>query len=121
MSEPLRRDYLDILRVHIAEGGPVSNRNGLDLFGEIDRLRAIVNKARDLLHEMAYATALDSVRGIVAGWNGENRPDGPFQPHPRELGAQLPKTTCGAIYDLDKAMREARDLLHSIRTGATPL
>jgi hypothetical protein len=71
---------------------------------EIQNLRACLTK-------LANAEALSQVRSIVAGWNGENRPDGPYERHPRKLGATIPKSNCGAIYDLDEALQEARRLL----------
>lgn len=69
--------------------------------------------AVNLLGFFAGSEALSGVRGIVAGWNGENRPDGPFERHPPRLGAQLPKTTCGAVYALDEALQRARALVSS--------
>lgn len=48
------------------------------------------------------ATAL-GVRAMVAGWNGEGR-EHPYTPHPSRLGATI-KTTCGAVYALDAALR----------------
>jgi len=64
------------------------------------------------LRDLVEAKALADVRGIVAGWNGEGREDGPYETrHPARLGAQLPKTTCGAIYELDEAMQRARAAL----------
>lgn len=66
---------------------------------------------REALRKLVDAKALSEVRGLVAGWNGEDRPEPYSKRHPYNLGATLPKTTCGAIYDLDDAMTEARALL----------
>lgn len=67
---------------------------------------------RTVLTDLVNARALAGVRGVVAGWNGERRPDGPFEHrHPAELGATLPKTNCGAVYALDEAMQRARSAL----------
>ena len=74
-------------------------------------MREEIEALRNCLAKLANAEALASVRSIVAGWNGENRPDGPYERHPRKLGAQLPKSNCGAIYDLDEALQEVRRLL----------
>lgn len=46
MSEPLRREYLEMMRVHVDEGGQLSHRNGLDLLAEVERLHAIVDPAQ---------------------------------------------------------------------------
>lgn len=67
----------------------------------VEALKALVN-----------AKALSGVRDLVAGWNGESRPEGPYnERHPRRLGATLPKTTCGAVCDLDEALVAARAAL----------
>jgi len=73
----------------------------------LERLKAIID-----------AKALSGVRYLVAGWNGENRPEGPFKErHPDRLGATLPKTNCGAVYQLDEAMTAARDLVSRLAAG----
>ncbi len=60
------------------------------------------------LSALVNAKALSGVREMVAGWNGENRPEGPFlSRHPARLGAVI-RTNCGAVYDLDEAMTNAR-------------
>ena len=65
---------------------------------------------------LVNAKALSGVRELVAGWNGENQPDGPYaERHPARLGATLPKTNCGAVYALDEAMQAARILLNKDR------
>ena len=64
---------------------------------------------REALGRVSNAKALAGVRDLVAGWNGENRPDGPYtERHPSRLGATLPKTNCGAVYELDEALVNAR-------------
>lgn len=61
--------------------------------------------------ELLGAKALDGIRGLVAGWNGEHLPESErFGRHHEELGVTLP-TNCGAIYELDAAMTRARTLL----------
>lgn len=73
---------------------------------------------RAALRRIINAKALRGVRELVAGWNGENRPDGPYaERHPARLGATLPKTTCGAVYELDEAMQSARTALATTSTG----
>ena len=65
---------------------------------------------------LVNAKALSGVRELVAGWNGERRPEGPYtERHPARLGATLPKTNCGAVYALDDAMQTARSLLNKDR------
>jgi hypothetical protein len=87
----------------------------------IERLSAI-EQERDALREalttLVNEKALAGVRELVAGWNGESRPDGPYDRHPPRLGATLPKTTCGAVYELDEAMQSARAALNQSRTDA---
>jgi hypothetical protein len=97
------------------------------LLTEIDRLqeakrRALAvaderakeaNEMRQALESLVKAEALASVRGIVAGWNGDGREGVPFKRHPDNLGATIPKTRCKAIYDLDEAIERAKALLAS--------
>lgn len=79
-----------------------------------DTLRQERDEAYERLKTLAEARALSGVRKLVAGWNGEGREDGPYTRHPDELGATLPKTNCGAIYQLDDAMTAARDLVRRL-------
>jgi len=68
------------------------------------------------LSRLVNAKALSGVRGQVAGRSGEKIPGGPYKErHPSRLGAILPRTTCGAVCELDEAMRDARRVL----SGAT--
>lgn len=60
------------------------------------------------LRALVDAKALSGVRELVAGWNGEGRSDGPNPRHDSRLGATLPKTNCGAVYELDEALVSAR-------------
>jgi hypothetical protein len=65
----------------------------------------------DALDDLVNATALADIRGLVSGWNGENRPEGPYKDkHPARLGVTL-KTCAAHIYALDDAMVRARALL----------
>jgi hypothetical protein len=76
-----------------------------------------IAQLRSALAAVVNAKALKGVRGIVAGWNGEGR-DEPFRErHPKGLGATLPKTNCGAVYELDEAMQVGRALLGDARKG----
>lgn len=59
------------------------------------------------LEELVNAKALEGVRELVAGWNGENRPTPYTERHPSNLGASLPETTAGAVYALDEALTSA--------------
>lgn len=68
---------------------------------------------RAALDRLVNAKALSGVRELVAGWNGEDRPEPHKERHPKKLGATLPKTNCGAVYDLDEAMQAARAALAS--------
>ena len=71
---------------------------------ELDALRAAVKN-------LVEAPALSGVRGMVAGWNGEDRPEGRYaERHPAQLGANI-RTTCGRVYSLDEAMEAARAAL----------
>lgn len=63
------------------------------------------------LAALVNAKALSGVRAQVAGWNGENLPEPHASRHPYRLGATLPKTCCGEVYELDEAMQAARALL----------
>lgn len=80
------------------------------LQAENARLREQVKELRERLSAMVTAKALKGVREIVSGWNGEGKADGPYERHPSKLGATLPKTNCGAVYELDEAMCRARAL-----------
>lgn len=79
------------------------------LTDHIRRQQDTIDALVDALEGIVAAKALSGVRELVAGWNGESRPEGPYKErHQRSLGATLPKTNCGAIYDLDEAMTNAR-------------
>ena len=56
------------------------------------------------------------LRELVAGWNGENREDGPYEPHPSRLGVTL-RTNAGRVYELDAAAEAARAPLASTSEG----
>jgi len=66
---------------------------------------------REALEALVNAKALKGVRELVAGWNGEGRDEPYKERHPSRLGATLPKTNCGAVYELDEAMQNARAAL----------
>lgn len=68
-------------------------------------------KLEKALAALVNAKALGDVRSLVAGWNGESLPEPHQSRHPYNLGATLPKTCCGAVYELDEAMQAARVLL----------
>lgn len=72
---------------------------------------AEIYELRAALRALVEAKALQGVREIVAGWNGEGREDGPYPRHSDKLGATLPKTNCGAVYALDEALQAGRVLL----------
>lgn len=115
--EPLEREIVELRRERdearlaygeAKEGGALwvdtAQRHQTALSAERaknERLRAIVSR-------LANARALAGVREIVAGWNGEGKPDGPYERHQSRLGATLPKTDCGAVYELDEALTDAR-------------
>lgn len=78
-------------------------------------LRSKLEEAEGALERLLNAKALSNVRSLVAGWNGEDRPDGPFKErHPSRLGARI-ETNCGRVYELDEAMHDARRALASLR------
>lgn len=60
--------------------------------------------------ELVEAASALGLRNLVAGWNGENRPEGPFEPHPNRLGVTL-RTNAGKVYRLDRAILAVRELL----------
>lgn len=76
------------------------------------RLIAAAPELYEALNTLLNAPALSKVEGIVAGWNGP--PDNPYSPHPPQLGARI-ETTCGRVYELDKAMKNARAALAKAR------
>lgn len=65
-----------------------------------------------------FLSAFDKlkVRLLVAGWNGEDKSDGPYERHPNLLGVTL-RTNCGQVYALDEAAEGARDALALVRKG----
>jgi hypothetical protein len=71
-------------------------------------LRERAEKAEAALSDLVNAKAIAGVPEMVAGWNGP--PDNPYQPHPANLGASI-KTTCGRVYELERAMVSARAAL----------
>jgi hypothetical protein len=93
--------------------------NARTILDYISSKEAEVERLREALERLVEAKALAGVRGIVAGWNGEGKPDGPYKRHPKSLGATLPKTNCGAVYELDDALQAARAFLTSSAKGPT--
>jgi hypothetical protein len=73
------------------------------------------------LEDLVNAKALSGVRAIVAGWNGEGRAEPYNERHPSKLGATLPKTNCGAVYELDEAMQRARALVGQLSNPSPPV
>ena len=108
----------------IAEGPFPSHYEGQDerFAKEVDRYEAnarLIAAAPELyeaLDTLLNAPALSKVEGIVGGWSGP--PEKPYSPHPPQLGARI-ETTCGRVYELDKAMKNARAALTRAR-GETP-
>ena len=77
---------------------------------------------REALEKLVNAKALAGVRALVAGWNGEDRPEGQrYGRHPDRLGATLPKTNCKAVYELDEAMQAARAALSGAQSPWRPI
>lgn len=70
------------------------------------------------LYDLVNAKALSGVRAQVAGWNGEHLEQPHASRRPYRLGATLPKTCCGEVYELDEAMQAARVLLLTAPTAA---
>jgi hypothetical protein len=100
------------------EGHPFAAACRIDAAAILDAILPLVLAgAGEALGRVANAEALAGVRDLVAGWNGENQPDGPYtERHPPRLGATLPKTDCGAVYALDEALVNARAVLAQINT-----
>lgn len=71
-----------------------------------DELQELVRIKRDYAELVASVQRL-GIRNLVAGWNGENQKDGPYDHHPSDLGVNL-KTNCGIIYAIDDALRKAK-------------
>lgn len=71
----------------------------------------IAERITKTLRALVDAKALSGVRNQVAGWNGEGRDEPHKERHPSRLGATLPKTNCGAVYELDDVMQAARAAL----------
>lgn len=77
---------------------------------DTDRAACLAAKDVDLAALQAHADALAGavsklkLRDLVAGWNGENREAGPFEPHPAKLRITL-TTNAGIVYALDEALR----------------
>ena len=82
------------------------------MIARLDAAEAENARLREALESLTEAPALSGVRDMVAGWNGENLPDGKryTERHPSRLGAQI-KTNCGRIYDLDERITSARAAL----------
>ena len=77
---------------------------------------------REALEKLVNAKALAGVRALVAGWNGEDRPEGQrYGRHPDRLGATLPKTNCKAVYEIDEAMQAARAALSGAQSPWRPI
>ena len=101
-TEDFRRVLNAALAQHVA-----------DLAAALLQAQAAENaELREALQSIVGAKALAGVRALVAGWNGEGLPNGPYaERHPPRLGATLPKTNCGAVYELDEAMQRALSLV----------
>lgn len=56
------------------------------------------------------------LRQLVAGWNGENKPDGPYEPHSPRLGVTL-RTNAGEVYAIDAATEAARAAIRKATEG----
>ncbi len=87
-----------------------SSQPPVDLYDIIAKLRTRIGAAEGALKALVDADALAGIRPLVAGWNGDNSPVGPFPRHPPELGVKLP-TNCGAVYALDEALQAARAIV----------
>jgi hypothetical protein len=96
---------------------PVSS----ELEKEVKRLRAIEvehEQWREAARCVVGADLPKYIRTLVAGWNGEDRPVGErFGRHPVTLGATIP-TTCGAVYELDEAVRCLEALVSAEKVGS---
>lgn len=69
------------------------------------------------LAQLLEAVDALGLRQLVAGWNGENRSDGPYEPHPPKLGVTL-RTNAGHVYALDFAAENARTALANLQGDA---
>jgi len=75
-------------------------------------LNGSFNSLREALANLVNAKALSGVRSLVAGWNGEDKPER-YERHPSRLGARI-ETTCGRIYELDELLTAARAALSGV-------
>lgn len=96
---------------HLRASGLNAHQANEILQGVVSDRGARIERLWAALDALVNARALSGVRELVAGWNGEGRPDGPYERHPDKLGATMPKTNCGAIYALDEVMQQAREAL----------
>lgn len=112
MAEPVMPTLEEMVEAGFAAStyGPVSNVRAI--LAAV--LPMVLGPAKEALSGVADAKALSGVRDQVAGWNGENQPKPYTERHPRKLGATLPKTNCGAVYDLDEALIRARTVSDQI-------
>lgn len=101
----------NVVHINLLRGG-IAKPSRAQILHVYTDLRDEIEQLREALSRVVNAEALAGVRGIVAGWNGDGKPDGPYKRHHRELGATLPKTNCGAVYALDEALEAARSLLN---------
>lgn len=79
MSEPLQSSYLEMLRVHVDEGGQLSHLNGLDLLAEVERLRSIPAQPDPAAQFVMWALTEGS-------WQGTELDGGAIQDKAVELG-----------------------------------
>lgn len=75
---------------------------------------ALLEEARKVATKLSESGLGKYIRTLVAGWDGENRPEHQrFGKHPKTLGSTIP-TTAGDVYDLDEAIRASNDLLSKL-------
>lgn len=79
MTEGLRSSYLEMMRVHVDEGGQLSHRNGLDLLAEVERLRASPPSPPQAAETRQTETVSFKIRANFVGvssalkWHGQER------------------------------------------------
>lgn len=93
---------------HIARCNP---SNIAALLDTLTALKRENEELREALGKVTGSRIAEDIRDLVAGWNGEGRPEEErFGRHPDALGANIP-TTCGDVYALDEALVAARAAL----------
>lgn len=100
MSDDLVKRFDEVRQAY---GAGQCNVEGAGVLAEvaarIEAQEALIAEAGRLVSEVQKL----GLRELVAGWNGEDRPQ-PYKPHDGRLSATI-KTTCGTVYAIDEITR----------------